>query len=148
MSITDHQPSSDGSEEPEHEEVQQAPKKAGYKNPPEHCRFPPGISGNPKGRPAGRRSFSAELKEVLEAKIVVSENGKKSRVSTTHAMLLRLRQRALGGDLRAIERLLCYALAHLPLDAPDVAEALSRDEEELLRSYVESKVGHKDTDDV
>ena len=35
-------------------------KKVGYKRPPLHTRFRPGMSGNPRGRQKGVRNFAAD----------------------------------------------------------------------------------------
>ncbi len=106
----------------------------GYKKPPRHSRFKPGVSGNPAGRPRGRRSFTTELREILDAKVVVTENGRKAKVSTTFAMLMRLRQKALNGDPRSIDRLLFYAAAHLPVDQPGSLETLLAEDAEALKA--------------
>lgn len=121
----------EGSSEPAIEPV-------GYKKPPVASQFKKGVSGNPAGRPRGRRSFRTELREVLDAKVVVTEAGRKSKVSTTQAMLLRLRQQALNGDVRAIDRLLLFAAAHLPTDPPDDAEARSREDQEIIDAFQRS----------
>jgi hypothetical protein len=42
---------------------QDVPYAVGHKKPPLHTRFPPGQSGNPKGRPKGR--FRAARVEVF-----------------------------------------------------------------------------------
>lgn len=121
--------------------------RVGYKNPPMKGRFKKGVSGNPSGRPQGRRSFKTELREVLDAKVVVTEQGRKSKVSTTHAMLLRLRPQALNGDVRAIDRLLLYAAAHLPADPPEDAEAMFREDEEIIAAYRRGPNSTMDGDD-
>ena len=66
-------------------------------------------SGNPKGRPRGSRNFSTDLKETLEKLIRITDHGKPRTVSTQLAALMRLREQALGGDARALDRLLEYA---------------------------------------
>ena len=86
----------------------------GYKRPPVAHRFTKGKSGNSAGRPRGSRSFKTELREVVELRIPVSENGRKTRMSVRQAVLVRLRQQALAGDGRAIDRLLKLVVAHLP----------------------------------
>ena len=86
----------------------------GYKRPPTSHQFSKGKSGNSKGRPRGSRSFKTELREVLEQKIPVTENGRKVTITARQAMLMRLRQQALAGDGRAVDRLLRLAVAHLP----------------------------------
>jgi hypothetical protein len=110
--------------------------RVGYKNPPKASRFKKGMSGNPKGRPRGRRSFKTELREVLDAKVVVTEGGRKSKVSTSHAMLLRLRQRALNGDVRAINQLLFLAAAHLPADPPENADAMFQEDQDIIDAFL------------
>lgn len=121
--------------------------RVGYKHPPMDGRFKKGVSGNPAGRPKGRRSFRTELREVLDAKVVVTEGGRKSKVSTSHAMLLRLRQQALNGDVRAIDRLLLFAAAHLPADPPEDLEAIFREDEEIIKAFQRSQICGRDGDD-
>ncbi len=50
-------------------------------------------------------------------------------------MLLRLRQKALNGDFRAIDRLLLFAAAHLPVDPPEDAEALFQEDREIIEHF-------------
>lgn len=87
-------------------------KKVGYKRPPLHTRFRPGTSGNPRGRQKGVRNFAADVKRTLELPVTLSENGKSKRVSTQEALILRLREKALKGDARALETLLSLARTH------------------------------------
>ena len=89
-------------------------EEVGYGRPPRHSRFQPGQSGNPKGRPKGKRNLASQLNDVLAQSVTITANGKRKRVSSEMAMLLRLRERALGGDLRAAQMLLSLRAAHLP----------------------------------
>jgi uncharacterized protein DUF5681 len=41
--------------------------RVGYKCPPRHTQFKPAQSGNPGGRPKGRRSFRADIATALDA---------------------------------------------------------------------------------
>ena len=97
---------------------------AGYGKPPRHSRFKKGQSGNPKGRPRGGRNFSTDLKETLEKLIRITDHGKPRTVSTQLAALMRLREQALGGDARALDRLLEYARHYN--DDDEMAEAATR----------------------
>ena len=81
----------------------------GYGKPPKHTRFLPGQSGNPKGRPAGTCNFKTDLKATLKAPVRITRDGKPRKVSTQKAMLLRLREKALAGDARALDRLVGLA---------------------------------------
>ena len=79
------------------------PYSVGYGKPPADRRFKPGQSGNPKGRPKGTRSLEAQLRDELNRKISVSENGTKRRVPKSEVMLAQLTNKAAQGDYRAIK---------------------------------------------
>ncbi len=81
----------------------------GYGNPPKEHQFPPGHSGNLKGKPTGTRNFKTDVKSTLNVPVDVTKNGKRRKVSTQEATLLRLREMALKGDPRALEKLLSLA---------------------------------------
>ena len=85
--------------------------EVGYKRPPQHSRFKVGQSGNPRGRPKGSRNFATDVKRTLKAGVKVSKEGKAKRISTQEAALMRLRERALAGEVRALDRLLSLAQA-------------------------------------
>jgi hypothetical protein len=86
----------------------------GYGKPPQHSQFKKGQSGNPKGRPRGKRNMASLVSEVLAQKVTITANGKRKRVSSETALLLRLREKALGGDLRALQIMLSLRVAHIP----------------------------------
>lgn len=78
----------------------------GYRNPPKNNRFKPGQSGNPGGRKKGSVNVRTALQRVLESDIVITENGKKRKISPLEAVLMKILQSALQGDLRAAQDLL------------------------------------------
>jgi hypothetical protein len=88
----------------------------GYKRPPAERRFKPGQSGNPAGRPKGRKNFATLVRRLLVGDIEVSVGGKKRKMSRVEALLVGLFNKAIAGDLKA-----------LPL-ALNVASACYRDE--------------------
>ncbi|MGI4881376.1 MAG: DUF5681 domain-containing protein [Janthinobacterium lividum] len=88
--------------------------EVGYGKPPAEFQYGKGQSGNKKGRPRGSRSFKTELREVIEQNIPVTENGRKRNMTARKAMLIRLRQKALSGDQKAIDRLLKLTIDHIP----------------------------------
>jgi hypothetical protein len=86
--------------------------EVGFRRPPRGSRFKPGQSGNPKGRPRGSRNFRTDLKSTLSKPVKLKEEGKARKVSTQEAALLRLREKALSGDVRALDRLISLAQTH------------------------------------
>jgi len=111
----------------------------GYGKPPKTNRFKTGCSGNPKGRPKGSRNFASDLDDVLGSKITVTENGRKKSVSAQLAALMRLREKALKGDGRALNRLLSMADERSAERAAHSKERnLYASEEDILQRYVES----------
>ncbi len=108
--------------------------EVGYGKPPKQTRFRPGHSGNPKGRPKGVRNFKMDVQATLRAPVRLTREGRAHRVSTQEAALLRLREKALGGDVRALERLLALARDYNNENLPAVA-GLSGDDAKLLELY-------------
>ena len=72
----------------------------GYRNPPLGSRFRKGQSGNPRGRPRGRRR-ELPYEAVLGQKVIIRENGRERRVTAAEAFLLQLIKRGLDGDSAA-----------------------------------------------
>jgi hypothetical protein len=72
----------------------------GYGRPPRTTRFTKGQSGNPAGRPRGRRR-EAPYEAVLGQMVTIREGGVERRVTAAEAFLLQLTKRGLEGDSAA-----------------------------------------------
>jgi hypothetical protein len=75
--------------------------KVGRGKPPLKTRFKPGQSGNPRGRPKGRRGISALLQAELQTLIKVTEDGQTKRMTKLQAIVKRLVNALLKGDPKA-----------------------------------------------
>ena len=79
--------------------------EVGYGRPPKRGRFKPGQSGNPKGRPKGRKNIHTILEETLFRSVTITENGRKRKVPAIEALFLSLLRKSLDGDMRAFDKL-------------------------------------------
>ena len=113
--------------------------KVGYKRPPVHTRFQKGQSGNPRGREKGVRNFAVEVKRSLEIPVKLNENGRPKRVSTQEALFMRLREKALKGDNRALETLIGLARIHNNDEAGERlgGQQMVPEDQTILEAFIE-----------
>jgi Family of unknown function (DUF5681) len=79
-----------------------AEDRVGYGRPPEHSRFKPGTSGNPKGRPKVPKSLGSAVDAFLSEKITVTEQGRIQKIAKRDVIAKQLVNKAASGDLAAI----------------------------------------------
>ena len=92
--------------------------KVGYGKPSKAVQFKKGISGNPRGRPKGKRNLITVLQQTLNETVVIEEKGKKRTVTNLEAAIRRLVKSATAGDMHAFR-----ALSALTLSAENAAMA-------------------------
>lgn len=77
------------------------PAPIGYGKPPPATQFRKGQSGNPKGRPRGKRTSEIPYDTVLGQMVTVREEGRERRITAAEAFILQLTQKGLAGDSAA-----------------------------------------------
>jgi hypothetical protein len=78
----------------------------GHGKPPVATRFVKGQSGNPSGRPRGKRNLATTLLAVLNELVPIIENGKRRRITKLEATFKQIVNRAASGDVAATRVLL------------------------------------------
>ena len=78
----------------------------GHCKPPVATRFVKGQSGNPSGRPRGKRNLASILLGVLSEPVPITENGKRRHITKLEATFKQIANRAASGDVAAIRLLL------------------------------------------
>ena len=98
---------------------QRASDRRANNQPPEHSRFQPGRSGNPKGRPKGSLSPAALLMRILNEKVEIREGNRLRKMSKFEAMHYTMDHKALKGDAKAFK-----VLRDIVEDDPSLLEPL------------------------
>jgi hypothetical protein len=91
--------------EADQETVNGAEYAVGFRRPPLHTRFKPGVSGNPSGRPKDSKNFKTLLHSILNEQISLQEGSQSRRISKAEAIMRRLIIGALKGDTRDLHAL-------------------------------------------
>ena len=115
------------------------PYDVGYAKPPSKTRFKPGQSGNPTGRPRGAKNLVTAIEDELRARVTVTENGRRKRVTKREVIAKRLVNCAAEGDLRAIPLLLNEARGFENLPAGGIAIGVfgGSEEQEVIDAIVQ-----------
>jgi uncharacterized protein DUF5681 len=100
----------------------QAEPMIGRGNPPQRTRFVKGSSGNPKGRPKGRKNLATILTEAARGQVTATIDGKQRKITKIQATAMQLATKAAGGDSASIARFLDW------FDAIEARAAAARPE--------------------
>ena len=112
--------------------------KVGKGKPPVHSRFPPGRSGNPKGRKPGSRGTVAQAKQILGEKMPVKMRGKTRKLDAFGIALSVALDKAAKGDLKAIDLILRHYREVFPESPAEVEEVLGREDQALIDAILAS----------
>jgi len=121
----------------------------GYKRPPVAHQFKPGVSGNPSGRPKGRRSFKTDLLDELAEVIRVSDGDGELEISKARAIARSLVNTAVGGNMRAVSLLLSFC-GRIAGDTNELQSQVAVPEDtEILNNYLDRELRRRtNADDV
>jgi hypothetical protein len=109
-------------------------QKVGYCHPPKHSQFPPGRSGNPKGRPKGAKNETTIWRSILNRKIAIREGGRERKVTVLEALMLKSVEDGFKGNVKALAFVLNrYRFAEG--DTPPENE-ISQDDREVIESFL------------
>jgi hypothetical protein len=114
--------------------------EVGYGKPPTHSQYRPGQSGYPVGRRKGVRNLKTDVKRTLAMPVKVKVGGRTRTRSTQEVALMVLRERALNGNTRALDRFLELAL-RFNNDEAGPAQQLPAADQAILAAYVARLAG-------
>ena len=100
-------------------------------------RFPPGQSGNRKGRPKKPKTVSEAIVTAMNKTVAASENGRKRRIRKLDATATQIANKGASGDLRAGKMLLDMAAQAEARDAAGAPpETLTISDQEILDDFL------------
>lgn len=113
--------------------------EVGYCRPPKSTQFQKGRSPNKGGRPPkrGASKIAAAFRDMMEESVSLRlESGRAKKIAFSEALVMKTRQQAMKGDLKA-QAMLYGLMKHFGLMAP-VVEQLSAEDEAAKAKMVAS----------
>ncbi len=117
----------------------------GYGKPSPDKQFKPGQSGNPKGRPKGRKNTMTMLQDILDGKMTIVENGKKMKISRRAVILRQIINAAVKSDLKATALLLPLIIADdiSREDREKVIKSFHSNDEKIIKLFLDNTGGER-----
>ena len=99
--------------------------------------FGAGNRANPRGRPRKTKSMIDEVARELQAKVTITENGKRRRVSKLAANAKQVANQGASGELKAAKMTMDFAMrAEREREAPPEGRALSQNDREIVERFI------------
>jgi len=120
-------------------EEQSGEYEVGFGKPPLRSRFKPGQSGNPKGRPRGSKNLATLLEEELNARVPITENGKRKNVTMRKAISKQTVRKAAAGEERFIKLVFEFDQHRSVREAsaPSDDAPLDQDDRKVMKDLIE-----------
>jgi hypothetical protein len=120
--------------------------EVGYGCPPREKQFQSGRSGNPAGRPKGRKNIATIFGDVTDELIHVTENGRQKTVSKLEAIMRKLIAQALSGDFKAMKEIMLLHRLFDELATKETIEKPDREKDDIvMRRIMRRMVGVQST---
>jgi hypothetical protein len=122
----------------------EADEDVGYGKPPRAYQFKPGQTGNKTGRPKGAENEETILRKLLQHKVRINENGKVRKITFLEAILRKVAEDCLRGNIKSVGFLLnrYYAAAAGGATQAD----LSEDDKAVLDAYLRQLKNNSEDD--
>ena len=121
------------SREPDQPDTPSRDYRVGYGQPPKAHRFKPGQSGNPRGRPKGTPTLEELFVREARCLVKLKQGDEVVHISKMEALVRRVFQKALEGDLGAIRLSLQLLGQSSEASAEDNAEPVTMPDDQAVQ---------------
>jgi transposase InsO family protein len=88
------------------------------------------------GRPKGLRNFTTDVRHMLKLRVKINDGGRSRDASTQEASLIRLREKALKGEPRGLDRMIELADRYNNDEANGaIGQGLAAEDQEILEAF-------------
>ncbi len=117
----------------------------GFGKPPVSTRFTKGQSGNPHGRPKGKKNLATMLNAALNETVMVNENGERKKITKLEATFKQVVNKAAGGDNGSTKLLIqMFPWLDKLLDEEGVKHINSEADQQIMLNMQKRLLAHAD----